>query len=141
MSFETINAADLVPQKPPFVFVDKLTYADENRSCTVFNIPEVNIFVKNGFYSAPGLIESMAQTAAAGTGYLFRKNDKGIPVGYIGAIQKLSVFDLPPAKAEINMEVNLLTNLLQVSLVSGVVRYGGKIMVSCEMKIFINPHV
>jgi predicted hotdog family 3-hydroxylacyl-ACP dehydratase len=141
MSFVTVNAAELIPQKPPFVFVDELTYADENRSCTVFKIPEENIFVKDGFYSTPGMIESMAQTAAAGTGYLFSRNNKGVPVGYIGAIQKLQVFDLPPAKAEISMEVKLLTNILQVSLVSGVVRYGEKIMVSCEMKIFINPQV
>ena len=55
------------------------------------------------------------------------KNHKKIPIGYIGAVQKLEVFDWPPAKAEITMEINLITNILQVSLVSGIVKYNGKI--------------
>jgi predicted hotdog family 3-hydroxylacyl-ACP dehydratase len=84
------------------------------------------------------MVESMAQTAAAGTGYLSIKNQKKIPLGYIGAVQKLEVFDWPPANAEITMEINLITNILQVSLVSGIVKYREKVMTSCEMKIFVN---
>jgi predicted hotdog family 3-hydroxylacyl-ACP dehydratase len=138
MPFETQNAADLIPQKPPFVMVDKLLYADEKKSSCTFKIQEGNIFVEQGFYSTPGMVESMAQTAAAGTGYLFKKEKKPVPVGYIGSVQKLEVNDWPPANAEITMEINLLTNILQVSLVSGLVKYGEKIMASCEMKIFVN---
>jgi predicted hotdog family 3-hydroxylacyl-ACP dehydratase len=138
MTFEIQNAADLIPQKPPFVLVDKLLYADENNSHGSFRIPDKNIFVKHGYFSTAGMVESMAQTAAAGTGYLFTKENKGVPIGYIGAVQKLEVEDWPPAKAEIITEISLLTNILQVSLVSGVVKYKGKIMASCEMKIFVN---
>jgi predicted hotdog family 3-hydroxylacyl-ACP dehydratase len=138
MPFEPQNAADLIPQRTPFVFVDNLTYVDDKTSHGSFEIPAENIFVKSGFYSTSGMVESMAQTAAAGTGYLYRKNKKAVPMGYIGAVQKLEVFDWPPANAEITMEINLLTNILQVSLVSCVVKYRGKVMTSCEMKIFVN---
>ena len=74
MSFEIQNAVDLIPQGIPFVFVDKLIYIDDKTSHGVFKIPAENIFVKSGFYSASGMVESMAQTAAAGTGYLSKKN-------------------------------------------------------------------
>jgi predicted hotdog family 3-hydroxylacyl-ACP dehydratase len=141
MAFEIQNAMDLIPQGIPFVFVNNLTYVDDKTSHGVFKIPEENIFVKSGFYSVSGMVESMAQTAAAGTGYLCRKNNKKIPLGYIGAVQKLEVFDWPPANAEITMEINLITNILQVSLVSGTVKYGKKLMASCEMKIFVNPQI
>jgi predicted hotdog family 3-hydroxylacyl-ACP dehydratase len=141
MSFEIQNAANLIPQRSPFVLVNKLLYADENNSRCSFEIPEENIFVKSGFFSTSGMVESMAQTAAAGTGYLFTKENKQVPVGYIGAVQKLEVVDWPPAKAEIIMDISLLTNILQVSLVSGVVKYKGKIMASCEMKIFVNNQI
>ncbi|MEJ0079462.1 MAG: hypothetical protein WDM78_00500 [Puia sp.] len=57
------------------------------------------------------MVESMAQTAAAGTGYLCRQNNKKIPLGYIGAVQKLEVFDWPPSNVEITMEINLITNI------------------------------
>jgi len=138
MSFTVQNATLLIPQKTPFAFVDKLMYADENTSHSSFKIREGNLFVKSGFYSTSGMVESMAQTAAAGTGYLFRQLNKEVPVGYIGAVQKLEVFGWPPVNAEISMEISLLTKILQVSLVSGVVKYEGRIMASCEMKIFVN---
>jgi len=138
MSFEIQNASDLIPQKPPFVLVDKLLFADEKKSCCSFTIPEQNIFVDRGYYSTPGMVESMAQTAAAGTGYLFKNENKNVPVGYIGSVQKLEVMDWPPVNAEITMEIRLLTNIMQVSLVSGLVKYAGRIMASCEMKIFVN---
>jgi|SRR5450631_4260732 len=138
MSFEIQNASELIPQKPPFVLVDKLLFVDANTSLCSFVIPEGNIFVKNGYYSTPGMVESMAQTAAAGTGYLFNKENKPVPVGYLGAVQKLEVFDWPPVKAEITMEVKRITNVLQVSLVSGIVKYKESILATCEMKIFIN---
>jgi 3-hydroxymyristoyl/3-hydroxydecanoyl-(acyl carrier protein) dehydratase len=138
MSFEIQNAMELIPQGIPFVFVDSLINIDEKTSHGVFKIPADNIFVKSGFYSASGMVESMAQTAAAGTGYLCRINHKKIPLGYIGAVQKLEVFDWPPSNAEITMEINLITNILHVSLVSGIVKYREKVMTSCEMKIFVN---
>jgi 3-hydroxymyristoyl/3-hydroxydecanoyl-(acyl carrier protein) dehydratase len=137
MSFEIQNAIDLIPQRAPFVFVDKLIYIDENTSHGSFEIPSENIFVKSGYYSASGMVESLAQTAAAGTGYLCKINNKKIPVGYIGAVQKLEVLDWPPANAEIILEINLITNVLQVSLVSGIVKYRERVMASCEMKIFV----
>jgi len=138
MPFTSINASELVPQKPPFVLVDKLLYADEKKSCCSFTVPEGNIFVDQGFYSTPGMVESMAQTAAAGTGYLFSRENKGVPVGFIGSVQKLEVTDWPPVNGEITMEISLLTNIMQVSLVAGMVKYKGRIMASCEMKIFVN---
>jgi predicted hotdog family 3-hydroxylacyl-ACP dehydratase len=138
MSFEIQNAADFIPQKPPFVLVDKLLYVDATTSRCSFAIPEGNIFVKDGYYSTPGLVESMAQTAAAGTGYLNKQANKEVPIGYIGAVQKLEVADWPLSRTEITMEIKLITNILQVSLVSAVVKYQEKIMASCEMKIFIS---
>ncbi len=137
MSLTIQNAAEFIPQKPPFVLVDKLLYVDENRSHAVLRSGKENIFLKEGFYSTSGMVESMAQTAAAGTGYLSKKENKAVPIGYIGAVQKLEVLDWPPVNAEITMEINLLTNILQVSLVSAVVKMADRIMASCEMKIFI----
>jgi 3-hydroxymyristoyl/3-hydroxydecanoyl-(acyl carrier protein) dehydratase len=141
MSFKIQDAAEYIPQKSPFVMVDKLIYVDENTSHGSFRIPEKNIFVKSGYYTTSGLVESMAQTAAAGTGYLCRMKNKEVPIGYIGAVQKLEVNEWPPANEEINMEITLLTNILQVSLVAGTVKFRGKIVASCEMKIFVNNQI
>jgi predicted hotdog family 3-hydroxylacyl-ACP dehydratase len=138
MSFIAQDALELIPQRSPFVFVDRLIFIDDHTSHGSFKIPEENIFVKSGVFTTSGMVESMAQTAAAGTGFLCKKNNKKVPIGYIGAVQKLEVLDWPPAKSEITMEISLLTNIMQVSLVSAVVKYQGKLMASCEMKIFVN---
>jgi predicted hotdog family 3-hydroxylacyl-ACP dehydratase len=138
MSFKIQNAAEFIPQKAPFVLVDKLLFADQKSSRCSFLIPEGNLFTDDGIYSTAGLVESMAQTAAAGTGYLSGKENKPPPLGYIGAVQKLEVFDWPLVKSEIHMTINLITNILQVSLVSGTVHSGDRILASCEMKIFVN---
>ena len=141
MSFEVLDAAAFIPQKPPFVLVDQLLYVDQKTSHCSFRIPEGNLFADDGFYSTAGLVESMAQTAAAGTGYLSKKENRPVPLGYIGAVQKLEVYDWPPVGSEIEMTINLITNILQVSLVSGTVRSGDRILASCEMKIFVNNHL
>ena len=138
MSFEILVAAAFVPQKPPFVLVDKLLYVDQKTSRCSFRIPEGNLFADDGFYSTAGLVESIAQTAAAGTGYLSRKENRPVPLGYIGAVQKLEVYNWPPVKSTIEMTINLITNVMQVSLVSGTVRLDGQILATCEMKIFVN---
>jgi predicted hotdog family 3-hydroxylacyl-ACP dehydratase len=138
MSFEIQSAADFIPHRPPFVLVDKLLFVDGKTSRCSFAIPEGNLFADDGFYSTAGLVESMAQSAAAGTGYLYRKDHRPVPLGYIGVVQKLQVFDWPPVNTEILMIINLITNILQLSLVSGVVQYKGKILATCEMKIFVS---
>jgi len=141
MSFEIQSAAEFIPQKSPFVLVDKLLYVDRKTSTCSFAIPNGNVFADDGFYSTAGLVESMAQTAAAGTGYLSRQENRPVPLGYIGSVQKLEVFDWPPVNTEIIMSINLITNILQVSLVSGAVHLGEKILATCEMKIFVNSQL
>ncbi len=104
--------------------------------CAASGLKKV-IYLWKTVISYPGLVECMAQTAAAGTGYSFKKCNKPVPVGYIGAVQKLQVTRLPPVNAEIMIEICLLTHVLQVSLVSGLVKYKDDIIASCEMKIFV----
>jgi len=118
--------------------VDKLEFADGKTSRSSFHIRNGNIFVKDGYFDTPGIVETMAQTAAAGTGYLFKKENKAVPIGYIGAVQNLEVYDWPPVNSEICMELTLVTKIMQVSLVSGTVKLKGRIIAKCEMKIFIN---
>ncbi|HMJ46203.1 MAG TPA: hypothetical protein VK498_02685, partial [Ferruginibacter sp.] len=58
-----------IPQRPPFVMVDKILSSGESSTRTSFIIHEKNIFVENGKFREPGLVENIAQTAAAGAGY------------------------------------------------------------------------
>lgn len=128
----------LIPQKPPFVMVGKLLYSDDNVTKTSFIITQDNVLVINGRFSEAGLMENMAQTAAAGAGNMARIEDRPIDIGYIGAVKNLEIIDLPKIGDELITEIKVETRLLNVAIVSGTVCCNDQAVASCEMKIFIH---
>ena len=70
---------NLIPQKTPFVMVDKLLFFSNEKVVSGFTIPQDHLFTSDNFFTAPGLIEHMAQTVALHTGYqyfLLKKPDQ-----------------------------------------------------------------
>lgn len=137
MSFEE-DILTLIPQKPPFVMVDRLVYSDDNVTRTSFIIPSDNVLVIDGRFTAAGLMENMAQTAAAGEGNLARIEDRPIDIGFIAAVKDLEVFEMPKVGDELTTEVKFETRLLNAAIVTGKVCRGEDLIAQCEMKIFIS---
>jgi predicted hotdog family 3-hydroxylacyl-ACP dehydratase len=137
MSFEE-DILTLIPQKPPFVMVDRLVYSDDNVTRTSFIIPSDNVLVIDGRFTAAGLMENMAQTAAAGEGNLARIEDRPIDIGFIAAVKDLEVFELPKVGDELTTEVKFETRMLNAAIVTGKVCRGEELIAQCEMKIFIS---
>jgi predicted hotdog family 3-hydroxylacyl-ACP dehydratase len=128
----------LIPQKPPFVMVGKLLFSDDDHTKTSFTIPADNVLVIDGKFTEAGLMENMAQTAAAGAGNMARIEDRPIDIGYIGAVKNLEVFELPLINEELITEVKVETRLLNIAIVTGKVWRDETLIAQCEMKIFIN---
>lgn len=128
----------LIPQRPPFVMVDKLLSVTETSTTTGFSIQADNIFVKDGFFKEPGLVENIAQTAAASAGYVSLTQNKPVLVGYIGAVNNLQVFALPKTGDELITEITTENQIFAVTLISGKITCNGQLMAQCKMKIFIN---
>ena len=70
------NILDLIPQRAPIVMVDEFLGIDNNVSKTRFTVKEENIFVDNNQLSECGLIEHIAQSAAARVGFIFKNNQQ-----------------------------------------------------------------
>jgi 3-hydroxymyristoyl/3-hydroxydecanoyl-(acyl carrier protein) dehydratase len=140
MNFAPVDVQEFIPQREPFVMADRLIFADENTSATTLRIRKENIFAEKGFLSTAGMVEALAQTAAAGTGYFFRLRNEPVPVGYIGSVQRLEVYEWPATGQEIQMEIKLQTRVLQVSLVSGTVKMNDRLIAKADLKIFISNH-
>ena len=132
------NIETLIPQRPPFVMIDKLLSFSENTTTTGFSIKEDNIFVENSLFKEPGLIENIAQTAAARAGYVSQTENKPVLVGYIGAISSLQVFLLPKTGDELITEITIENQIFDVTLISGKITCNGQPVAQCKMKIFIN---
>ncbi len=125
-----------IPQRQPFVMVDEVLLADPKASKTSFVIKEDNIFVTEGLFTEPGLIENMAQTAAAGTGYRYQQKGEVVPVGFIASIKNLKIFALPKVGDVLHTENIVAHTVMNVHVVEAVVYVGEEKMASCEMKIF-----
>jgi predicted hotdog family 3-hydroxylacyl-ACP dehydratase len=132
------NILSLIPQRPPFVMVDKLLKSDEDSTQTFFMVTEENVLVVNGEFTEAGLMENIAQTAAARAGYIASMEDKPVIVGYIGAVKNLEIFDLPKINDELTTEVKIENRIFDITAISGMVRCNGTIVAQCEMNIFIS---
>jgi 3-hydroxyacyl-[acyl-carrier-protein] dehydratase len=133
----TIDITTYIPQRPPFVMIDELINADNELSQTCFTVSEGHLFVDEGYLSEAGIVENMAQTAAAGVGYKSKLNNKAAPVGYIGALKNLSISELPKVGSTITTQIIELHRVLNASIVSGKVFLDNREIASCEFKIFI----
>ena len=86
---------DLIPQRPPMAMIDSLIYADEKTAKGTLAIKESNLFCEQGILAESGLIEFIAQTAAAYTGLKSKTSNLDVAEGYIGAIKNLVIYELP----------------------------------------------
>ena len=130
----------LIPQRKPFVMIDALLHSDERVTRTTFQVRQENIFVVEGLFREAGLLENIAQTAAAGVGYIVQKEKRPAPMGYIGAVKNFEVFDLPRVNEELETEIIITNQIFDITVITGMVTCSERLIAKCEMKIFITNH-
>lgn len=132
------NIEILIPQRSPFVMIDKLLEVAETSTTSGFTILDNNIFVQDGIFKEPGLVENIAQTAAARAGYVSKTENKPVLVGYIGAVNNLQIFLLPKTGDELITEITIENQIFDVTLISGKITFNKQLIAQCNMKIFIS---
>jgi 3-hydroxyacyl-[acyl-carrier-protein] dehydratase len=128
---------EYIPQRAPMIMVDALQQVTDKTATSTFCIQPDNIFVTDGKFTEPGLLENIAQTAAAMAGHQSALKKIPAPIGYLAAIKDLKIFSLPTVQAKIETTVNLTNTVLDVTIVEGTVRQNEKLLCSCEMRILI----
>lgn len=134
----TINMIDIIPQRTPFVMVDKLIYFDPITTISEFTICEDNIFLSENKFSSTGLIENIAQTCAARIGYMNRLQKESIKIGYIGSVKNLKILGNPDTGDTIRTQVTVREEVFKMTLVDAEVTLNGEIIVRAEMKIALS---
>lgn len=134
-AFEQIPIENVIPQRPPFVFVDKLLHYDEQVTRTCYTVPEAGIFVENGRFQTAGLVEHMAQSSAARVGYIARYiQHVPVSIGFIGNVRKLKIYRHPAAGERLETEVVLLQDFFGITLTSVEVCSGGETVATALLK-------
>lgn len=128
----------LIPQRFPIVMVDKLLYFSNKKVVSGLHITSDNMFSSEGYFTEMGLIENMAQTVALHTGYQFFINNKPAPIGYIGAIKKTVIRNLPKIDDDIKTTAYILHEIMDVTLVKVSIEHQGNEIASAEMKTVVS---
>src|SRR4051812_33106945 len=101
------------------IMVHNLLEANDDYATTSLMILSDNIFVSQGIFTEPGLIENIAQTAAAQAGYFYRQQTDLVPAGFIAAIRNLEIMLLPSVNSEIKTTVRITNKVLNVTIIEG----------------------
>lgn len=134
---ENINIETLIPQKFPFVMVDKLLYFSSTEVKAGLTITADNIFVKNNTFTEPGIIEHMAQAVALHTGYDYYMKKQPAPTGYIGSIKNIHIFQLPVLADKIVTQVRIIQEFMGITLVEISVSLNHQEIAKGQMKTVI----
>lgn len=127
----------LIPQRPPIMMVDEYTFEDAQNCSSRLTIAADNIFLdENHIMIAEGVLEHIAQSAAAHIGY--RRKLAGAPVnfGYIGDIKRCQMSDaMPLAGDTLTTHISIVSEVENIVMISAETTSQGKTVVTCRMKL------
>jgi predicted hotdog family 3-hydroxylacyl-ACP dehydratase len=124
----------LIPQRFPFVMVDKLYSYSETELVSGFTIQNDAIFFEKDSLVESGIIEHMAQSVALHTGYQFYLRNEQAPTGYIGSIKDIEIQKLPKLHDEIRTTVSILQEFGGITLVDVVTKLNDVEIAKGQMK-------
>ncbi|MDY3295681.1 MAG: pseudouridylate synthase [Bacteroidaceae bacterium] len=136
-----VDILELIPQRPPFIMVDRLLHFDRIVTTAEFAVREDNIFLEGDELQPEGLVENIAQTCAARIGYVNLMNKESVRLGFIGAVRNLSILGTPKIGETIETTITVKEEIFQMTLVDAEIRLNGSVIVNAEMKIALSDIV
>lgn len=120
--------------------VGRLMRVDKQTTVSQTLIADDCIMVDDGYLSAMGIIENMAQTCAARIGYVNRyASGQEVRVGFIGAIRDLHIHRLPATGSILVTEVTVMDEVFGMTLVEARSHADGHPVATGTMKIALSP--
>lgn len=127
----------LIPQRPPIVMVDKFYGTDNDLSYSGLTILPDNIFCQSNSFAEVGLVEHIAQSAAARVGYIYTQKGEAVPLGFIGSVDKFKCYKMAEVGNELYTEIQVLQEIGDITLISAKTSVADELIAECRMKIFL----
>lgn len=138
MLIEKNNITDLLPQRKPILMIDSLLSQNETITVTNFVVSDSNMFVRDNELQEGGILENIAQSAAARAGYYYKIHNEVPPMGFIGAITKVLIARYPKVGETLRTVIEMKSEVFNITLVKGTTFVGEEQIAECEMKIVID---
>lgn len=135
MDFSQLQITQLIPQRPPFVMVDKVLSCDLTDAVTELYVSEDNIFLDDMKLSPAGIIENMAQSCAARMGCINLMNNDSVKIGFIGDIRNCEIIRQPIFNETITTYVHIVVDVMQLTLAEVTAKVGDEIVATARIKV------
>ncbi|MEG1586350.1 MAG: hydroxymyristoyl-ACP dehydratase [Bacteroidales bacterium] len=126
---------DYIPQRDPIVMVDAFFGIHKAHSYSALTVNDENVFCEDDRLVEGGVIEHIAQSAALRVGYEHVSTGQAVPVGFIGSVNKLNLYDLPRKGDRLQTTLTVEAEMMGITLVSATVAVGSKVIAEGQMKI------
>lgn len=146
-----IDIQNYLPHRAPMLMVDLILNIDAEFVETTFLIKSDNIFVDNGVFIEAGLIENTAQTCSSivGKKYFFdengTENENVNVIGFISALKKVTVYNLPKVGDSITTRANLVSKFVSddytLCTMSCTSLVDETLLIECEINLFIQKTI
>lgn len=131
----SVDISEIIPQRPPFVMIDRITDFSEEKVTTELLVKPDNIFVEDGKLLPAGMVENIAQTCAARIGYIAWLKGLPIQIGLIGAVKTFNLVAQPQANDKLFTTITVMGEAFGMLLVDAEVSVNGQTMATAEVKI------
>ena len=133
---QTTDIESLIPQRPPILMVNRFECDSADGCTTWLDVSESNMFMHDGHLLAEGLIEHIAQTAAAYIGYRRREVGDDVNLGFIGDVKKCTVAQsLPRPGDTVETRMRVVSQVGAITMIAAESTVQGETVTSCRMKL------
>jgi 3-hydroxymyristoyl/3-hydroxydecanoyl-(acyl carrier protein) dehydratase len=128
----------LIPQRPPFVFVDKIIdFNYKTYDCiTSFHATDQCLLIEDNRLTEAGLLENIAQTCALQIGfvnkYILKKN---IQIGFIGAVKNIKMNTFATLGDILETSIKIVTEFADMKIALCKVVVGSEVIAEGEIKL------
>lgn len=117
--------------------VDGFSFEDEQNCGSTLTITSDNMFLDgSGRLAEEGILEHIAQTAAAYVGFLRKQAGEEVNMGYIGDIKRCVVSPtLPKTGDTLTTHLAVMSQVGNITMISAETTVNGLTMLTCRMKL------
>lgn len=126
---------DLIPQRPPFLFVDKITARDERIIKTTLKVTGEEDFFKGHFPGNPIMPGVLLQEALFQTGAALMAGREGGGLGVVTRVQNAKFKNMVRPGDELEMEVELTESISNAHYMKGTTKVAGKTVLVIEFAV------
>ena len=134
-----VSLVELVPHRPPMLWLDQLVEFSEDRGRAVGHVPPGHLFADGaGALHPSASIELLAQAAAAHEGYRRRSGGQPVGGGFLVGIRNLALHRSPRCNEELTVTAERRWTAGPMQVTSGTVRDAEGVLAEGEMTFFVS---